>query len=261
MERGTVCLSFDDGRRDNLNIIYGMLIPNGIPVTINITTGYVDGSCPKELCPSLKPAMTVEEVKGLYKQPLVEIALHGDKHLNTIEDVLEGERKIKAWLDIPQENLLGFASPESKLDITSVEKSGEHFFSEKLLYVRSGIRVSHPRFIKIGARKVGRVIHFPFLYRIAFSDSMMCDVHEAGNEIYSVSVLNDITFGQVQAIVDACIKEKKVLILQFHSIVDNAKRDDNWSWDKNKFELLCNYITRMWKQGVLDICRTIDLFN
>lgn len=261
MEKGILCLSFDDGRCDNLDVFHEMLIPRNIPITINITTGYVDGSCPKELCPSIKPAMTVENIKQLYKQPSVEIALHGDKHLNTVEDISEGERKIKKWLNISQETPLGFASPKSKFDIKSIEEAETSFFSTQLRYVRTGLRIKQNRFIKVCARKVGRVIHFPFLYSIAYSDSMMNDVRETGNVIYSVSVLNDITFGQVRALVDACIKQKKILILQFHSIVDDAKHDDNWSWDKKKFELLCDYIVKKREQGSLDLCRTIDLCN
>lgn len=39
-----VTFSFDDGRIDNYKVVKEILLPNNIPATINIATGYIDGS-------------------------------------------------------------------------------------------------------------------------------------------------------------------------------------------------------------------------
>ena len=43
-----VVLSFDDGRRDNVTLIRDILVSNGLPVTLNLSTGYIDGTARKE---------------------------------------------------------------------------------------------------------------------------------------------------------------------------------------------------------------------
>ena len=52
-----------------------------------------------ELRPTDCAAMTVDNVKELSDNQLFEIALHGNNHLNTIEDIVEGRRKIIEWLN------------------------------------------------------------------------------------------------------------------------------------------------------------------
>lgn len=44
MKKAIVTLSFDDGRIDNYRVAKEILLPNNIPATINIATGYIDGS-------------------------------------------------------------------------------------------------------------------------------------------------------------------------------------------------------------------------
>lgn len=100
MQKGLVCLSFDDGRYDNVSAFRKYLFPNQIPVTLNVTTGYVDGSCPKEFRPSARKAMTVQDVVSLSESSLVEIAAHGDRHLNTDEDIDQGRQKLLEWLNL-----------------------------------------------------------------------------------------------------------------------------------------------------------------
>lgn len=41
VKKGVVTLSFDDGRLDNYAVIKKLLLPNKVPATINIATGYI----------------------------------------------------------------------------------------------------------------------------------------------------------------------------------------------------------------------------
>ena len=84
-EKGSVCLSFDDGRGDNRYIAEKILLPMNIPATFNITTGYVDGSCGPADRPSIKKPMTIDDVRWIAEHNIFEIAMHGDEHKNTLE--------------------------------------------------------------------------------------------------------------------------------------------------------------------------------
>ena len=44
MKKAIVTLSFDDGRIDNYQVVKEILLRNNVPATINVATGYIDGS-------------------------------------------------------------------------------------------------------------------------------------------------------------------------------------------------------------------------
>ncbi|MCH5296595.1 MAG: hypothetical protein J1E85_02880 [Ruminococcus sp.] len=253
-KKALVSLSFDDGRADNYDIIKNVTIPMNLPVTLNITTGYVDRSCPQEKLPSDKLAMTKENVIELFNNPLVEIALHGDQHLNTEKDISAGRKKLIEWFDLPYDSKFGFASPGSGFDIQEFINSKHNLFNQDILYMRTSLRISTKKKIRIFCRKVSRVIHLPFLYAIAYADTVMDNSND--RVIYSVPILKDITVLQVEAIINKCIKRGGALTLMFHSIVEDTSTDDNWSWEKEKFEAICQYLAQKQSEGLLDVCTT-----
>ena len=258
-KKALLSLSFDDGRRDNYDIIKKTMIPMHLPVTINITTGYVDGTCTEENKPSSKPALIKSEIIELFEEPLVEIALHGDQHLNTEEDITIGRNKLLEWFHLPEDTKFGFASPGSGLSVTDFIKSESTFFKNDILYLRTSLRISSKGKLRILCRKVGRIIHAPILYKIAYTDTIMNAVEN--RVIYSIPVLKDVSVSQVEAVIDECIKQKGALTLMFHSIAEDVSSDDNWSWSKNKFEQLCRYLVHKQELGVLEICTTKDLYE
>lgn len=259
MEKATVCITFDDGRKDNIKAVYDVLIPMRIASTLNITTGYVDGSCPDEMKPSSKPALTVEDVVELNRQPLVEIALHGDRHLNTEEDVEEGRRKIIDWLKLPADAELGFASPNCKFSVDSIGKDADDYFSRELLYVRGGLNIRTHEMTRDFFRKAGRVVNAPLFFKIAYAETLMNFSGQKG--LYSVPVLKTTSAEQVCALIDECIQRKKLLILQFHSIVEDTENEDNWSWSMFKFEKMCRHIEKKCNEGVLRSTTVRKLFE
>ncbi|MBO6214041.1 MAG: polysaccharide deacetylase family protein, partial [Lachnospiraceae bacterium] len=90
--------SFDDGRADNMRVFDEILKPRSVPATINIATAYVDGSISPENRPCPNEAMGVDDVKRLAQSPLIELAGHGDQHLNTPEDLKKGLEKLRGWV-------------------------------------------------------------------------------------------------------------------------------------------------------------------
>lgn len=258
MKKALVSISFDDGRGDNYKIIRRM-VQKGIPATLNVATGYVDGTCSPELRPTDKSAMTVEQIKKLSDSSLVEIALHGDKHQNTEEDVEAGKRKLEEWIGCPEDGKWGFASPGCCLSGRDFVEADSDFFKYDILYMRTGLRISNYYPLRVLSRKMGRVIHLPVLYKIAYRDTIMKDCKD--RVIYSVPVLNDISFSQVQGIVEMAIRQKSALTLMFHSIVPDTEKTDNWSWDSEKFKRLCSYLLKMSESNKVDLVTTRELYN
>lgn len=257
MKNAIVSLSFDDGRYDNLVVFQHILTPMSIPITINITTGYVDGTCPTNLFPTSKRAVAVQDVIQLGKNPLVEIALHGDRHLNTEEDIAIGREKLINWLESPMNTVYGFASPGCGMKIECFTKSDSPLFAQQILYMRTGLRIKSISWIRILCRKIARVFHVPFLFRIAYEDTLMIDCKD--RVIYSVPVMKDTTYGQVKALIDLAIKRRCALTLMFHSVVENTEKEDNWSWERRRFLKLCEYIDIKRQEGLLEVMTTQEL--
>lgn len=254
---GIVALSFDDGRKDNFDIAQQLLKPLHLPAAFNITTGYVDGSCPEALRPSPAPAMCMADVKALAAEPLFELALHGDQHQNTAEDIARGRGKLLHWLALPPTQRFGFASPGSGLDLSDAEALRQEPFRSGVSYVRSSLRCRTWAPIRILARKAGRVIHSPLLYRIAYRDTLM--EPGSGHILYSVPIMGDISAKQVMALVTLCAKKKQALILMLHSIEDTPR--DTWSWSRQKFEALCRYLAAQREAGRLDVKTVQELYE
>ena len=179
-----VNLSFDDGRADNAVLFDELLIPARIPMSLNIATGYLDGTCPAATRPTEKAPMSVEDLQRFAANPLVEIAMHGDAHLNTEEDILRGEAKLRTWLHLEQSIPLGFASPNSGMDLSFFRSPAGEALRERVAYLRTGPRISSQKALRLFCRKVGRVIHLPLLYRIAYHDTIMTE--RDGKILYSV---------------------------------------------------------------------------
>ena len=254
MGQTMVSLSFDDGRGDNTRILDEVLLPNHIPATLNITTGYVDGTCAVDQCPSNKRPMRKEDVIRLGRHPLVEVALHGDRHKNTVEDIYACKKKLVEWLDLDESYRFGFASPESKLKLEEWRSSEFSELRNELLYMRDSFRISSYHAVRTFARKLGRVIRLPLFYRVAYEDTAMAYIEE--KLVYSACVHKDTTVKQVRALLDDCMKNGTSITLVFHSVLDDCTEEDTWSWERGKFEELCSYLAAKRDEGKLDICTT-----
>lgn len=247
-----VSLSFDDGRADNFEALKGICGPMHIPATVNITTGYLDGTAP--LMPTSKPALSLDELKELYDDPLVEIALHGDNHDNGIEEQKKCYEKLQSRIGFSDDSHLGFASPGCG-DESLFYKTDDPFV-RKVIYARSGDRVLGRRFLKTLARKASRVIPSSLLYRFAFSDSLLCADDYNRRLLFSVLVLNKTAPSQVRSLVRLAVKKNRDLILCFHSIDNDS---DKWSWGPEKFRNLCSFLAKLRDEGRIELYSTAQL--
>lgn len=266
MDKALISFSFDDARKDNLYVFREILWPLHFPATINVTTGYVDGTCPKEHAPCLRPAMTIDDIKCIRNQfqykgaPLFEIALHGDQHLNTENDIAAGRKKLITWLELPEDYIFGFASPGSGLQIQTFKEADTVLFKQQISYMRTSLRIIKNEKMRVLCRKISRVWHRPSFYLHAYADTLMTKCPD--RIIYSVPVMKDITEQQVETLVDLAIKRRAALTLMFHSVDVIQAEDDNWVWGIEKFKGLVNYLNHLRKTNApLELCTTQTLFR
>lgn len=257
MTKISVGLSFDDGRKDNYRVAK-ILKKNNIPATFNITTSYVDGRISWEDAPCKNKSMSVENIIKLYELGF-EIAGHGDCHKNTLSDIRKGIWKLKNWLLLDENDLIGFASPDSNLSEVYIAGKKEQLKNAGIQYVRiAGRKV--PGFRMRVIRKLAHLTGSTILYRTGFRDALT-DRQQNTFIVHSVPVMRQATIRQIQAIILEAVKSRKNCILMFHSIVKSGEPfyKDAWSWDYEKFLELCVLLKKMRKKGLLDICTIKDI--
>lgn len=250
MDKAYVSFSFDDGRVDNYTTVCPILRKYQLPATFNITTGYVEGKFEKGSLTYAEP-MDMQMVKDLYQDPMMEIAGHGYWHRNTVADIIQGVSELIRLLGIPKGTINGFASPGTGLDMNYYHQHKMELRENGIEYIRLSLRyLSSPR-MKTCIRKVSRVLPFPILYRWAYQDTLMNKVED--DLIYSVPVLAPVSVAQLKSLIESVVKQKKVCVLMFHSIVESGNTRDNWDYDKDKFDALCKYLYVAQQKGQLEV--------
>ena len=246
-----IILSFDDARYDNTKAFDTCLIPLNIPFTLNVTTGYVDGSLPRDLWPSPVPAMNIDDIIRFSKNNNCEIALHGDQHIGTKDDVFTSYKKMCSWLG-REKGAFGFASPGCNQ--VFIDELPEY-----IAYERVGINKDTNTLLKRAARRISRIIPSPLLYQYSFFDSIITDANK--NILYSATVFKETTVSQIKRIIHTSIIAGGSIILQFHSVGFDKKNDDVWAWSFDKFDDLCKYICVLRDKNEAQISTTMAFVN
>lgn len=259
-DKALISLSFDDGRIDNYNILYPLLKKYNLPATLNITTGFVRGEGRlKRLAPT--EPMNVDMVKEMFQDPLVEIASHGYYHLNTKEDILKGQKELLKDLNVEMLTQYGngFASPGTDLNLDEYQEMKQELNASHLEYVRLSLRYLSYPILKTYLRKASRLLKWPFLYRLAYQDTLMS--HVENGILYSIPVLSSIKVSELKAIINEAESTGKVCILMFHSIVEDEKLRDNWDYERTKFTDLCEFLVRERDEQRLDVVTSMDIYQ
>lgn len=251
--KSMISLSFDDGREDNVRVALPILKRYGHKATFNITTGYVDGSSESNPC-EIAP-ITVDDVVKLHKSGH-EIACHGDKHLNTTEDILCGYYKLSQWLGCN----LGFASPGT--GFVKDDKAVALLKQKGLKYIRLSMRYNNMKSLKVFTRKLSRLIPFlPCLYRLAYQDTCFANIDSS--YVYSVPVLHSVSFGQLKNLIEYAIKKDKHLVLMLHSVRYPSEEmySDPWTMDVDIFNALCAYLAEKQTEGKCEVLTTMQIYD
>ena len=257
VKRPFVALSFDDGRKDNITIAVPILKQYNIPATFSITTAYVDGSCSKDSAPCLNEPMTVEDVRELYRNLDFEIACHGNQHNNDRNNIHEGRKKLFAWLELKPIDKLGFASPESLVDLNDIK----HFESENFAYIRTGIRMRTRIRIRTFVR---RFSYYIFRSRTgfisAYKETLIKPIEN--NILFCLPIMRRTTISQLIGAIKWANHRGHSIIILFHSILNKEQPyyKDAWTWDVKRFRKLCKHLDTHRNDGDYYLSTTIDGF-
>lgn len=249
--------SFDDGRKDNLEVVLEILAPNNIPATFNLTTDYISNNLEEKEQPCKNEALSIGDIYKIKDLNMFEFAGHGKKHSNEFQNLIDGVLELRSMLQI--ESIVGIASPNSQADIDMVLKDEGMYRECKVSYFRLGDRSSPFNEVKKIIRKVNRkFFHIPFIYSLVHKHSLISTKDEF--ILYSIPVLHSDSIAEIVSIIRTAVKLDKSIILMFHSIL--KKDRDNyispWSWDWHKFNELILIVKEMESSGMLRITTTSD---
>lgn len=101
-----VCITFDDGYRDNYTLAYPLIKRLGVPFTVYVTTGFIDNRLPMWWHPNQQLGLSLDELIALDADPLCTIGAHTVSHPRL--DTLSYEEQYKEIASSKQtlENLL-----------------------------------------------------------------------------------------------------------------------------------------------------------
>lgn len=263
-----VTLSFDDGRGDNYRTFTEILVPNNIPATLYVTTGYIERKCTLGASKDNMPEpMSIHEIIGLHRNSLFEIGAHGDMHKNDFEDIKKGREKLFEWLGLPEDAKIGFASPGSYLTKKFVEENRSVFTNMGFQYIRTGSNFrafEENKFKQLPCkifRRLGKKVHSGWLFKKTYGKSIVKCVD--GLTLTSVPAMHDITVKELKAIVEETKRENAWVIIMFHSILKDSEKNSNntWSYDYEKFEQFIRYLVEERDSGKVEILTTKDAFH
>ena len=104
-----VCLTFDDGYRDNYTTALPILKRLGIPFAIYISTNFIDNKRPMWWYPNENLCLSRDELKTLDTEPLCTICAHTVSHprLDTLtsenqrKEIADSKETLEQWLGHP----------------------------------------------------------------------------------------------------------------------------------------------------------------
>ena len=260
-KRTRVVLSFDDGRGDNYRIAVEELLPRNLKATFNITTGYINGNISEKDAPCENPPLTVGDVQELGKYEEFEIAGHGHKHLNTLEDWKKGIDVLTDWLGNKwkKDDCIGIASPHSGMSTEAVRMLQNELDDMKIKYVRIGLSNQKELLQRIINKLAGKLKSKQLFYW-----ANKKSIRTIGNDlvVYSIPVLHTHTIEQIIYTIEKAISKKQDVVLMFHSILKKGEEfyDSMWTWDYEKFVQLCDYLVKLRSQQKIEISTTMDTF-
>ncbi len=255
-----IALSFDDGRKDNYRIAKEVLEPLKIPATFNITTGYILDVLEEKDKPGPHEAMSIEELKCLAKSGLFEIAGHGFRHDNDLNNLMRGVLKLRELL--PGVEIKGVASPHSQFRLEELQNARKVFEENGLHYLRISNDYSQMNTFRIWERRINRLLHIPSIY---YKVNYNAVIQKQSFLLHSVPVIKDNNIYEVKGFVDRLIENKcnenKTCIFMFHSVLKKNEQyyEDLFSWDYYTFIDLCNYFKIREQEDKLSIIKTCDI--
>ena len=147
-----VCVTFDDGYRDNYTLAYPLLKRLNVPFTVYVTTGIIDNRLPMWWYPGERLGLSTDELKALDADPLCTIGAHTVSHPKL--DTLTYEEQYKEIADSKQklEQLFGhpvqhFSFPHGAYNEETLAICRELGFKTNVMAWGGPVRLGNNRFL------------------------------------------------------------------------------------------------------------------
>lgn len=245
-----IVLSFDDGRTDTFSNAFPILKKYNLTASVHITTGFIDGSFETdEFGVGMKP-LTILELNQM-KEYGIDISSHGDRHMMESNDYFASKNKIEKWIGI---NKIGFSVPNSSAEKAEIDK---FLMATKFdpLYIRVGRDKKSRSFIN----KVRYVFYKMFHFQSAFNSFNKCNLISDVDRYYikSCVVKKHTKAKNIIQFIKKYQNNEYLLVLMLHSI--SVKPSNQWEWELNQFDELCNELCKMQNAGLITISNLAEI--
>jgi len=258
-----IAISIDDAREDTVRAYREILKPLCIPMTLNVTTGYVRGENKEEDNPSDNKPMSLKQLTELAAEPdeLIEFGGHGIKHNNDFNNLIAGVKDLNSIIEPYGKVVQGIASPQSKLHTEEILEHKEELESIGVQYFRTGDRKEQMSFMRRAFRKANRYVHIPFIYSKTDEPQFVYP----GDDfiIYSVCLLRNSRIKELKDMVRRNVKNEKIegIIFNFHSVLKPGEDyyEDLYSYDYEAFKYFARWLKQNERDNRLKLVKTLDI--
>lgn len=227
--------SFDDGRDDFIKSALTLNKYNLVG-SFHITTGFIDGSFATDAFGIGRKPLSINELKTM-KEMGMDVSSHGDKHITEYKDFINSYNKLQNWLDL--KGKIGLSVPNS--DFTDEQLNDfENKLSDKLTYVRVG---RSPKCYSVFG-KISYVLYHLLHWQVFFNKFNKSNLIKEfdKNKIVSLVVKKDTKVKHLVNFIDKYKNENCVLVLMFHSVVENPT--NTWEYSEKQFDELCSFVSK-----------------
>lgn len=240
-----ISLTFDDGRQDNYSYANLILQDYHMKATLFCTTGFIDGTFdkPKDWKSAGEP-LSIKELHELSNNGW-EIALHGDRHVTSIDDSLESVKKIREMGFTKK--VFGFSIPNSEIPQASFSEFKQRLYPNTLKYIRCGRAIDTSKLSSKLLFAIYNIVGVQRAYNSFNRKSVIkIDKYEACNLPSIVIRCND----KPQMILKFLenLPDNTWVIFMLHSVLPKSSssyRSDPWNWSVDNFKCLIDGISRM----------------
>ena len=256
-EKTIVCLSFDDGRKDFYDYAFPILKKYNLVASLNVTTGYVDGSFKPNWNTSYG-AISKEELKKI-KEYGIEIAYHGDQHITEVKDFKNSINKLNKWN--LKDDKMGFAVPGSYLKNVNIIKFTKFLRNSKVIYMRIDNDKKCNKFLNKVFRKLYNLTNIYWFYKLYNQNNSKKNIDNWYN-LPSIIVFKKDKSEYLNKYISSQIKRKNLNIFMFHGILPIEHKcygKDEYAWDTKNFDNFCKHLSKLCIEDKIEVKTLISV--
>jgi len=228
-----IILSFDDGRKDNYEYAYKLMLKYGVKASMHISTKFIAENDPDYI--SLEEALEMNKAG-------FDFSSHGHEHVNEKHDLAQSLVCLKDWGLIDGENIV-FCSPGCKIYEKNFPQYREMLDSNGVEHVRTGVSIRRNGFFYIVLYWCQKIFKSKRIFYLRNKNNLH-KINEPEYFIKSVTIKFDNSIKDLEYFINK-MQDGDVAVFMFHSIMPERKikNKNTWSFSVEKFEAFLQFIT------------------